>query len=324
MIEAVPNVSDGRRPAVIGALAEAIRRTPGAWLLDIHSDPSHNRSVFTCAGGIGAVRDAMLALVEAALPRIDLRTHAGEHPRVGAVDVMPFVPLDGATMEACTALAGEVGAEVAARFGIPVYLYEAAATQPHRRRLEAIRRGGFEGLGAKMAQPEWRPDFGPARPHVTFGALVVGARMPLIAFNVNLASDRVDIAKAIAKAVRESSGGLPAVKALGVMLAERGVAQVTMNLTDYRVTSIRKAFDAVAGAARAAGVEVLESELVGLVPEAALDAATSTHVRLSCFDDRQILERRLAACDGQAQNSEPSDVSPPASAALQDFRRSDD
>ncbi|MGE0444301.1 MAG: glutamate formimidoyltransferase [Vicinamibacterales bacterium] len=293
MVEAVPNVSEGRRPDVIEALADVIRATPGVHLLDTHSDPAHHRSVFTCAGEPAPLRRAMLALVEAALARIDLRQHSGEHPRIGALDVLPFVPLDGATMADCVALAQDVAAEVAARFQIPVFLYEEAARQGFRRRLEDVRRGQFEGLATKMSQPEWQPDFGPARPHPTFGALAVGARMPLIAFNVNLASDRLDIARRIARTIRESGGGLPAVKALGVMLGNRGIAQVTMNLTDYRVTSVRAAFDAVKREAAGHGIDILESELVGLVPAAALSEADANHVRLRGFSPAQVLEERL-------------------------------
>lgn len=293
MVEAVPNVSEGRRPDVIEALADVIRATPGVRLLDTHSDPAHHRSVFTCAGEPAPIRRAMLALVEAALARIDMRQHSGEHPRIGALDVLPFVPLDGATMADCVALAQDVAAEVALRFQIPVFLYEEAARQGFRRRLEDVRRGQFEGLATKMSQPEWQPDFGPPRPHPTFGALAVGARMPLIAFNVNLASDRLDIARRIARTVRESGGGLPAVKALGVMLGNRGIAQVTMNLTDYRVTSVRAAFDAVEREAGVHGLRVLESELVGLVPAAALSNADADHVRLRGFSAAQVLEERL-------------------------------
>jgi glutamate formiminotransferase len=297
LIESIPNVSEGRRPAIIAELADAVQRTDGVRLLDLHSDASHNRSVLTFAGGAVAVRTAVVALVEAAIHRIDLREHTGAHPRIGAVDVVPFVPLDGTTMEECVRLAAEVGADLARQFGLPVYLYEAAARQPERRRLENIRRGQFEGLAAKMQQPQWEPDFGPARPHATAGALVIGARMPLIAFNVNLATDRLDIAKGIAAAIRESSGGLPAVKAMGVWLPDRGLAQVSMNLTDFRVTSVRTAYDAIGRAAAAHDIGIVESELVGLVPAAALTPADAAHVRLFGFTTDQILERRLAHLD---------------------------
>src|SRR6185295_15548473 len=202
VIECVPNVSEGRRPEIIAAMAEAIRAVDGVRLLDHSSDPSHHRSVFTLAGDAGGVERAVLALFERAVARIDLRTHSGEHPRLGAVDVVPFVPIVGVVMADCVALAKRVGAEVAARFQLPVYLYEEASTNPARKNLEDIRRGEFEGLAAKMATAGWTPDFGPAAPHVTAGAAVIGARMALVAYNINLATDRLDVAKKIAAAIR--------------------------------------------------------------------------------------------------------------------------
>src|SRR3954454_8659954 len=200
IIECIPNVSEGRRVEVLDAIADAIRAVPGVRLLDFSSDASHNRSVFTLAGDAAGVEQAVLALFERAVAAIDLRTHRGEHPRMGAVDVVPFVPIEGVTMAECIELAKKVGAEVARRFAIPVFLYEEASTNPARKNLEDIRRGEFEGLAAKMAAPEWAPDFGPAAPHVTAGATVIGARMALIAYNINLATDRIDVAKKIAAA----------------------------------------------------------------------------------------------------------------------------
>lgn len=292
LIECVPNVSEGRRREVIDAIASAIRAA-GAALLDVHADAAHNRSVFTFAGGPTALRRAVLALFDAALPRIDLRAHQGVHPRLGAVDVVPFVPLQDATMADCVALARDTAAAVADAHALPVYLYAEAASAPHRRALEAIRRGQFEGLAAKIAEPDWRPDFGPARPHATAGAAVIGARSPLIAFNVNLATDRVEIASAIARAVRESSGGLRAVKALGLRLDTPGVTQVSMNLVDYRITSMHDAYAAVAAEAARHGVEILESEVVGLVPAAALGAAGAAALRLPAFAPGTLLEVSL-------------------------------
>lgn len=292
MIESIPNISEGRRPAVVDRLAGAVAAIPGVRLLDRTSDPSHNRSVLTFAGDAASVRDAIVSLFAAAIPAIDLRGHSGVHPRIGAVDVVPFVPLTAATLDDCVALARQTGQLVADRFAIPVFLYEAAATRPERRRLEQIRRGQFEGLAMKMAGDDWRPDFGPSHPHPTAGATVIGARIPLIAYNINLASSRLAVAQAIAREVRESNGGLPGVKALGVLLEDRQVAQVSMNLTDYLVTGIRTVFDAVALLAARQGVAVLESELIGLAPAAALDAATAAHVRLR-FSPDQILENRL-------------------------------
>jgi glutamate formiminotransferase len=292
LIECVPNVSEGRRSDVVEAMALAIRRS-GARLLDHSSDPSHNRSVFTLAGTAEPLDRAVAALYERALADIDMRSHRGEHPRMGAVDVVPFVPLDGATMGDCVALARRVGADIAARYGVPVYLYEEAAVHPGRRNLEDIRRGQFEGLAAKMATDGWAPDFGPRTPHATAGASAVGARHPLIAYNVNLNTDRLEIAKQIAAAVRHSSGGLRAVKALGVRLAARGIVQVSMNLTNYQVTSLLQAFEAVAREAARRGVDILESEIVGLVPAAALGPADAPLLRLRSFGVEHILEHRL-------------------------------
>jgi glutamate formiminotransferase len=293
IIECVPNISEGRRPEVVEACVDAVRRTPGVWVLDYSSDASHNRSVLTLAGDAPALKAAIVALYDAALPRIDLRVHRGEHPRIGAVDVVPFVPIEDVTMEACVALAREVAGEVAARFGVPVYLYEEAATDPARRNLEDIRRGEFEGLVEKMARPEWRPDFGPPTPHPTAGASVIGARMPLIAYNINLATDRVDVAKKIAAAIRFSSGGFRYVKAMGVKVEDRHLAQVSMNLTNFEKTPIYRVFETVKREAARYGVAVLESEIVGLVPSAALVDTARYYLQLERFADDQVLEVRL-------------------------------
>lgn len=292
-IECVPNVSEGRRPDVVTRLAEAVRLVRGVALLNQSSDASHHRSVFTLAGDGAALRDAILRLVAVALEWIDLRTHRGAHPRLGAVDVIPFVPLAGASMAECVELARGVGRTIGEQFAIPVYLYEHASNRPLRRRLEDIRRGEFEGLATKMRQPGWEPDFGPAAPHPTAGATVVGARQVLIAYNVNLASDRLDVARRIASAIRERDGGLPCVKALGLKLDNRGFVQVSMNLTDYERTPPLAVFDRVVEEAARDGVEVLESELVGLIPAAALASTTAAHLRLRDFSDDQILENRL-------------------------------
>ena len=294
LIACVPNVSEGRRPEVIEAIAAAVTAVQGVRLLDRSSDASHNRSVLTLAGDAASLKQAVLALFEAALPRIDLRTHSGEHPRLGAVDVVPFIPIEGATMAACVELARETATEVAARFDLPVFLYENAATRPERTSLEQVRRGEFEGLAARLATPEWAPDFGPAKPHPTAGATVIGARMPLIAFNVNLATDRLDVAKKIAAAVRHSSGGFRYVKALGIAIEERGIVQVSMNLTNYEKTPIFRVFDAIAREAARYGVRVLESEIVGLVPSAALLGVAEHYLQLRDFTPRQVLETRLS------------------------------
>jgi glutamate formiminotransferase len=297
VIECVPNVSEGRRAEIIDEMAVAIGGVTGVRLLDHSSDASHNRSVFTLAGDAEGVRNAVLALVARAVADIDLRTHRGEHPRLGAVDVVPFVPIEGVTMMECVELARQVGAEIARRFNVPVFLYEEAAANPGRRNLEDIRRGEFEGLAAKMRAPEWVPDFGPATPHPSAGATVVGARMPLIAYNINLNTDRLDVAKKIAAAVRFSSGGFRYVKAMGVTLAERNIVQVSMNLTNYEKTPVLRVFEAVQREAAKHGVSVLESEIVGLVPAAALlDVAIST-LQLTQFRRDQVLEARLRGSD---------------------------
>jgi glutamate formiminotransferase / 5-formyltetrahydrofolate cyclo-ligase len=293
LIECVPNVSDGRRPEVIEAMAAAIRALSGVRLLDHSSDPSHNRSVFTLAGDADGVERAVLALFERAIADIDLRRHSGEHPRMGAVDVVPFIPIEGATMADCVALARKVAAEVAARFQIPVYLYEEASTNPARKNLEDIRRGEFEGLAAKMSTSGWAPDFGPAAPHPSAGATVIGARMPLIAYNINLATDRLDVAKKIAAAIRHSSGGYRFVKAMGIKLEARGIVQVSMNLTNFEKTPMFRVFETVKREADRYGVAILESEIVGLVPAAALTSAAEFYLQIEGFKADQVLENKL-------------------------------
>ena len=293
IIECVPNISEGRRAEIVAAIAAAVRRVPGARLLDLSSDASHNRSVITMAGDAAPLKAAVLALFDAAVGLIDLRTHTGEHPRMGAVDVVPFVPIEGATMGDCVALAKDTAQSVADRFAMPVYLYEEASINPLRKNLEDIRRGEFEGLAAKMATDGWVPDYGPPTPHPTAGATVIGARMPLIAYNINLSTDRIDVAKKIAAAVRFSSGGFRYVKAMGVTLADRGIVQVSMNLTNYEKTPILRVFEAVKREAEKYGVSVLESEIVGLVPAAALIDAAEAMLQLTAFTRNQVLETRL-------------------------------
>src|SRR4051812_4059291 len=293
LIECVPNVSEGRRPDIVNAMADAIRAIPGVRLLDFSSDPSHNRSVFTLAGDADGVERAVLALFERATAEVDLRTHRGEHPRMGAVDVVPFVPIEGVTMAECVELAKKVGAEVARRFAIPVFLYEEASTNPARKNLEDIRRGEFEGLAAKMATAGWTPDFGPGTPNPSAGASVIGARMALIAYNINLATDRLDVAKKIAAAIRHSSGGYRYVKSMGITLEDRGIVQVSMNLTNFEKTPIFRVFETVKREAARYGVAVLESEIVGLVPSAALHAAAEFYLQIEGFKPDQVLEHKL-------------------------------
>ena len=293
IIECVPNVSEGRRAEVVEALVAAIRRVPGVRVLDYSSDASHNRSVLTLAGDAAPLRTAVLALFEQAAAAIDLRTHKGEHPRVGAVDVVPFVPIEGVTMAECVALAHETAQAVAERHGVPVFLYEEAATDPARRNLEDIRRGEFEGLAEKLARIEWKPDYGPTQPHPSAGATVIGARMPLIAYNINLATDRLDVARKIAAAIRQSSGGFRFVKAMGITLDDRRIVQVSMNLTNHEKTPMFRVFDVVKREAERYGVQVLESEIVGLVPSAALIATAEYFLQLEGFKREQVLETRL-------------------------------
>jgi glutamate formiminotransferase / 5-formyltetrahydrofolate cyclo-ligase len=293
LIESIPNISEGRRADVIERCAAAVQAVAGVQLLDHSSDASHNRSVFTLVGDREPLRAATLALFEQALTHIDLHAHRGEHPRLGAVDVVPFVPIEGVTMADCVTLAREVAAEVAGRFDLPIYLYEEAASTPARRNLEDIRRGEFEGLAAKMASPEWAPDYGPAQPHPSAGASVIGARMPLIAYNINLNTDRLDVARKIAAAIRHSSGGLRYVKAMGVKVEDRNLAQVSMNLTNYEKTPIYRVFDLVRREAARYGVSILESEIVGLVPSAALLASAEYFLQLERFGTAQVLEHRL-------------------------------
>lgn len=294
LIECIPNVSEGRRDEVVARLADAaVRAGKGVLLLDRTSDKDHNRSVFTFLGEGPALLDAMTGLVEAALSAIDLRTHQGAHPRVGAVDVVPFVPIRGATSADCVELARELGRRLADRFALPVFLYEDAATSPERQNLANIRKGEFEGLAKKMTEPAWAPDFGPPAPHPTGGATVIGARAPLIAYNINLGTADLAVADRIARAIRHLSGGYRFVKAMGVKLGARGQVQVSINMTDYERTPLHRVFETVRSEAERHGVPVVGSEIVGLVPEAALLAAASHYLRLEADPGPQVLENKL-------------------------------
>jgi len=294
MLECVPNVSEGRDRETIDRIAAAIRNVRRVHLLHVHSDVDHNRSVFTFACEDRApLIEAALTLYRVALASIDLREHQGEHPRIGAVDVCPFVPLHGSTMDECVEIAREVGEKVAGEFGIPVYLYEYAQPLEYRRALPKIRTGGFEQLPARIRDEKWKPDFGPAVVHESAGATIIGARLPLIAFNVQLATDRIEIAEHIARSVREISGGLKFVRALPIRLKHRDIVQVSMNLLDYRRTPIAEAFELVKLQAARAGVEIISSEIVGLVPADALYAAARTYLRVENFSSSMVLERRL-------------------------------
>jgi glutamate formiminotransferase len=294
LIECIPNVSEGRRADVVARLSDAaVRAGRGVLLLDRTSDKDHNRSVFTFLGDGPGLLDAMTALVEASLQAIDLRTHQGAHPRLGAVDVVPFVPIRGATPADCVALAKELGGRLADRFALPVYLYEDAASSPERQNLANIRKGEFEGLAAKMKDADWKPDFGPAAPHPSGGATVVGARAPLIAYNINLGTADLAVADRIAKAIRHLSGGFRFVKAMGVKLEARGQVQVSINMTNYEKTPLHRVFETVRSEAERHGVPVVGSEIVGLVPNAALLAVAAHYLRLETDPESQVLENKL-------------------------------
>ncbi|HEY5610857.1 MAG TPA: glutamate formimidoyltransferase [Thermoanaerobaculia bacterium] len=294
MIEAVPNISEGRDRDTIDAIASAIRKTRHVHLLNVSSDVDHNRSVFTyISENAEAIQKATLALYRIAVDQIDLQHHRGEHPRAGAVDVCPFVPLRGTEMLQCMALAERVAAEVAERFKLPVYLYEYAAKADYRRELPAIRSGGFENFPEKIKDPRWQPDYGPATVHPTAGVTIIGARVPLIAFNVQLGTDRIDIAEKIARAVRGVSGGLRFVRALPIRLKHRGAVQVSMNLLDYRKTPIHRAFSIVRDEAARWGVDIVSTEIVGLIPADALYAFAEWHLKIENFQPGLVLERRI-------------------------------
>ncbi len=317
LVESVPNYSEGRRPEVVDRLAAAVREVAGVYLLDRTSDASHNRSVLTMAGEASAVEAALEATIEVAIEHIDMERHAGEHPRIGAVDVIPFVPLGTTTLDACVVLARGFGLRVAERFGIPVYLYARAATRPDRVRLADVRRGGYEALrdqiGRADIEPDRAPDFGPHRTHSRAGAVAIGARPFLIAWNVNLDTNDVDVAKRIARRVRESGGGLPAIQANGFMIDELDAAQVSMNLLDFETTPLWRAWDEVSRLAAEEGVAARESELIGLAPQAAFDgvaaragvaaaaapearfAAAARYLNLRDAQPAMVLEQRLAA-----------------------------
>ncbi len=322
LVESVPNVSEGRRLDVVERLAGALTSVPGVFLLDRTSDGSHNRSVFTVAGEHDVLAEGLERLVSAAIDEIDMDEQQGEHPRIGAVDVVPFVPLGETTLDECVALARSFGSRVAARFDLPVYLYASAATRADRVKLADVRRGQYEGLRAEIAQNGRGPDFGPARMHPRAGAIAVGARPFLIAWNINLDSEDVELAKRIARRVRESGGGLPRLQGNGFRVEEpeRGHpvrAQVSMNLLDFRVTPLWRAWDAVGELAAEEGIGLAESELIGLAPLAAfLDvadhagadpgapteerlAAAAAAIRLRDFSPLMALELRLADARGR-------------------------
>jgi glutamate formiminotransferase / formiminotetrahydrofolate cyclodeaminase len=303
IVECVPNFSEGRNRGIVDQIIEAILAVPGLCLMDVELDADHNRSVVTFVGEKEKVGEGALCAIGKAAELIDLTRHQGRHPRIGATDVVPFIPVRNVTLEECVAIARWVGEEAARRFGIPIYLYEAAAVRPERVQLENIRKGQFEGLRQEIELvPERCPDFGAPKIHPTAGATVVGARKFLIAYNINLNSSDVAIAREIARRVRQSGGGLRHVKAMGVDLKSRGLAQVSMNLTDYEQTSIARAFEEVKYQATRSGISIAGSEIVGLVPQAALDSAAEHFLQIENFRPEIVFENRLQSLIGQQQS----------------------
>ena len=302
LVECVPNFSEGRDAAKVDAIVEAIGGVAGVYVLRCEMDADHNRSVITFVGSPESIGKAALGAVTRAVELIDLNQHRGAHPRLGAADVVPFVPVEGATLEECVVLARRVGQQIWEQLGVPVYLYEAAATRPERRNLENIRRGQFEGLREEIAASDQRrPDFGEPRLHPTAGATVVGARNFLIAYNIVLNTADLEVANNVAQVVRASGGGLPYVKAIGVELKSRNLAQVSMNLTDFAQTPIHRVFQAVESEAARYGAAVVDSEIVGLIPRKALETDAASRLKISNFDPQLILENRLAAVlEGEA------------------------
>lgn len=293
IVACIPNVSEGQDRRLVERFADAIRSVAEVRLADVHMDPDHHRSVFSFLGAPQAVERAALALAEAIFIAVDMRAHRGVHPRIGALDVLPFVPIRGITMGETVVLARRVGRTLAERFDLPVYFYGDAAQRPERQRLAKIRRGEYEGLAEKLTAPAWYPDAGPARFNPRSGAAAVGARETLVAFNIWLDSNDLEAARAIASALRESSGGLPGVQAMGVRLASRGIVQVSMNLLDYRRTSIPRVFDLAQSEATRRGVAVARSELVGLAPLEAFAGRSPESVGLSDFTPAKFLDTYL-------------------------------
>ncbi|MBF0650405.1 glutamate formimidoyltransferase [Dysgonomonas sp. GY75] len=293
IVECVPNFSEGRDLEKVEKIANAFRAKEGVKLLDYSTDKDHNRMVVTVVGEPEALKKAIIEAIGIAVEIIDLNHHKGQHPRMGAVDVVPFIPIRNVSMEETINLSKEVSKEVSDKYNLPVYLYEKAASAPHRENLATIRKGEFEGLKDKMQLAEWRPDFGPAQPHPTAGATVIGARMPLVAYNVNLNTDKLEIADAIAKKVRFLGGGLRFCKAMGVELTDRGIVQVSMNLTDFTKTAIYRAHELVRIEANRYGVTIVGAEIIGLVPMDALIDTAAYYLGLEGFSTKQVLETHL-------------------------------
>jgi glutamate formiminotransferase len=311
LIESVPNFSEGRRPAVIEAIVDRVRASGPVRVLDLSSDADHNRSVLTLTGEPDAVLRGLEVLVAECVERIDLTKHQGGHPRMGAIDVVPLIPIRGVVMQECASLARDFGEAIARRHSLPVYLYEEAASADHRRNLATVRKGGFEGFAEKIKDPRWAPDYGPSRVHPTAGCVAVGAREFLIAYNINLATADLEVATAIAKSVRHSSGGLRYVKAMGVRLEDRNIVQVSMNMTDFRRTPLHRVFEMVRSEAARFGVSIVGSEIVGLVPEDALLEAACFYLRVEGFDPGKVLERRLESSSAAPPGAPAGDRTSP-------------
>lgn len=293
IMECVPNFSEGRDLQKIDKIVAPFRGKQGVKLLDYSNDEDHNRLVVTVVGEPEPLRDAVLEAIGVAVELIDLNHHQGQHPRMGAVDVVPFIPIRNVTMEEAVALSKEVGKEVAKRYNLPVFLYEKSASAPHRENLAAVRKGEFEGMAEKIKQPEWHPDFGLAERHPTAGTVAIGARMPLVAYNINLNTPSLEIAHDIAKKIRFIGGGLRYCKAMGVELKDRGITQVSINMTDYTRTALYRAFELVRVEARRYGVSIVGSEIIGLVPMEALIDTASYYLGLENFSMEQVLEARM-------------------------------
>ena len=293
IMECVPNFSEGRDLQKIDKIVAPFRGKQGVKLLDYSNDEDHNRLVVTVVGEPEPLRDAVLEAIGVAVELIDLNHHQGQHPRMGAVDVVPFIPIRNVTMEEAVALSKEVGKEVAKRYNLPVFLYEKSASAPHRENLAAVRKGEFEGMAEKIKQPEWHPDFELAERHPTAGTVAIGARMPLVAYNINLNTPSLEIAHDIAKKIRFIGGGLRYCKAMGVELKDRGITQVSINMTDYTRTALYRAFELVRVEARRYGVSIVGSEIIGLVPMEALIDTASYYLGLENFSMEQVLEARM-------------------------------
>ncbi len=293
IIECVPNFSEGRDIENIDKIISPFKTMSGVKLLDTQKDEDHNRLVVTVIGAPEEMKAAVIAAMGEAIAVIDMRRHKGQHPRMGAVDVVPFIPVKNVSMAEAVALSRAVAAEASQKYNLPIFLYEASAERAERRNLAAIRKGQFEGMADKIKNPEWAPDFGPTAVHPTAGVTAMGARMPLVAFNVNLDTDKRDIANDIAKKVRHISGGLQHCKALGIELVDRGIVQVSMNMTDYTRTALYQVFELIRIEARRYGVNVIGSEIVGMVPMAALVETAAHYLGLENFSPEQVLESRI-------------------------------